>query len=665
MKKTLITIVCILCFLLPIFSSTSVEAIYIKEMERISIDIFQTYEDELEVYGYQVINGKYSKLPIGSVLDKKKGKFYWLPGPGFVGEYEFVFKSLKLVLEKKVKIYIKPKFGELNVSKVRKEISRASSSEKPFGSFDTPIDGSTVASSIAVTGWALDDNGIENVKIYREQGNTLIYIGDAMLVEGARPDVAAAYPGYPNNTRAGWGYMMLTNFLPNSGNGTFVIHAIATDTVGKSNTLGSKTILCDNANAVKPFGTIDTPIQGGEATGSSFINWGWVLTPQPNSIPTDGSTIKVWVDGVSLGNPTYNIYRSDIATLFPGYANSDGAIGYFYLDTTQYASGVHTIQWTATDSGGNSDGIGSRYFSIKHTLTVTKGTGVDGTPNSGTYTHNEGDTVNYNYSLQSGYTNLVVTLDDNTVANSGIITMDSEHTLTATATVQGTINIEWINIPAGNFQMGDNFNEGHSDERPVHTVYLSAYKISKYEVTFEQYDAFCDDTGRSRPDDEGWGRGSRPVINVSWNDAKVFCDWLSQKIGMNINLPTEAQWEKAARGTDQSRYPWGNSDPSCSIVNYYWCQSKTMPVGSYPSGVSPYGVHDMAGNVWELCKDWYSSTYYSISPTNNPPGPSSGFGRVLRGGSWSGSDYIRSAYRYISFSPHCTSHLIGFRLSQD
>ncbi|NIM10417.1 MAG: hypothetical protein GTO45_00370 [Candidatus Aminicenantes bacterium] len=236
----------------------------------------------------------------------------------------------------------------------------------PFGSFDTPKDGSTVCSSIAVTGWALDDTGVASVKIYREEGSKLVYIGDAMLVEGARPDVAAAYPGYPNNTKAGWGYMMLTNFLPNSGNGTFVLHAIATDTSGKTTTLGTKTIFCDNLNAVKPFGAIDTPTQGGTASGTSFINWGWVLTPQPNSIPTDGSTINVFVDGVNVGHPFYNIYRKDIADLFPGYANSNGAIGYFYLDTTAYANGVHTIQWTARDTGGNSDGIGSRYFSISN-----------------------------------------------------------------------------------------------------------------------------------------------------------------------------------------------------------------------------------------------------------------------------------------------------------
>jgi hypothetical protein len=236
----------------------------------------------------------------------------------------------------------------------------------PFGSFDTPIDGSTVASSIAVTGWALDDSGVASVKIYRGSGNNLVYIGDATMVQGARPDVAAAYPQYPNNTKAGWGYMMLTNFLPNGGNGTFKIHAIATDTYGKSTTLGTKTIYCKNASAVKPFGAIDTPTQGGTASGSSYVNWGWALTPQPKYIPSNGSTINVYVDGVYLGHPTYNIYRADIAGLFPSYANSSGAVGYFYLDTTAYSNGVHTIYWTARDNTGATDGIGSRYFTISN-----------------------------------------------------------------------------------------------------------------------------------------------------------------------------------------------------------------------------------------------------------------------------------------------------------
>jgi hypothetical protein len=233
---------------------------------------------------------------------------------------------------------------------------------EPFGDFATPIHGAAVRSSIPVTGWVLDDIEVVSVKIY----NGSNYVGDAIFVEGARPDVEQAYPGYPVNYRAGWGYMLLTYFLPNGGNGTYTINATAADSEGNQVTLGSKVINIDNANAVKPFGAIDTPTQGGIVSGSSYINWGWALTPQPNCIPTDGSTINVYVDGVNLGHPTFNIYRSDIASMFPYYCNSSGAAGYFYLDTTAYANGIHTIQWVVTDSAGNTDGIGSRYFTIQN-----------------------------------------------------------------------------------------------------------------------------------------------------------------------------------------------------------------------------------------------------------------------------------------------------------
>jgi hypothetical protein len=229
------------------------------------------------------------------------------------------------------------------------------------------VHNSTVRSSIPVTGWVLDDIGVESVKIYRKEGGKLLHLGDGVMVEGARPDVEAAYPGYPHNYKAGWGYMMLTNFLPNQGNGTFTFHAIARDATGHQVTLGTKTITCDNTNAVKPFGAIDTPTQGGEASGSKFINWGWALTPQPNAIPTNGSTINAYIDGVYIGHPVYNLYRKDIAAFLPGYANSNGAVGYFYLDTTAYANGVHTIAWSVRDNAGNVDGIGSRYFNIQNT----------------------------------------------------------------------------------------------------------------------------------------------------------------------------------------------------------------------------------------------------------------------------------------------------------
>jgi hypothetical protein len=238
---------------------------------------------------------------------------------------------------------------------------------EPFGQYSTPDDGAVVFGSVPFTGWALDDTGVESVKIYLQDRGNLAFIGDAVFIEGARPDVEEAFPGFPLNYRAGWGYMMLTNFLPNGGNGVFTIAAVVTDMEGNQVTLGTKTITVDNANAVKPFGAIDTPAQNGTASGSKYRNSGWVLTPQPNMIPTDGTTIDVYVDGINKGHPAYNINRPDVAALFPGCANTDGAGGYMNLDTTTYENGVHSIFWTAADSGGNEEGIGSRYFLIRNT----------------------------------------------------------------------------------------------------------------------------------------------------------------------------------------------------------------------------------------------------------------------------------------------------------
>jgi len=244
----------------------------------------------------------------------------------------------------------------------------------PFGSFDTPVNLTEgITGAIPVTGWVLDDIGVEKVDIWRDPAASetsvhtdgLIYIGDAVFVKGARQDVEAAYPNYPQNDRAGWGYMMLTNFLPNQGNGTYLIHAIAHDSSGSAVTLGIKTITCSNNSAVKPFGTIDEPKQGAEISGLKW-NSGWALTPQPNEIPKDGSTIWIWIDGKKEENPYYNQYREDIATLFPDYANSYGAVGAYLIDTTAYANGVHTIAWSVKDNAGNSDGIGSRFFSVSN-----------------------------------------------------------------------------------------------------------------------------------------------------------------------------------------------------------------------------------------------------------------------------------------------------------
>ncbi|MBU2568225.1 MAG: SUMF1/EgtB/PvdO family nonheme iron enzyme [Elusimicrobia bacterium] len=191
--------------------------------------------------------------------------------------------------------------------------------------------------------------------------------------------------------------------------------------------------------------------------------------------------------------------------------------------------------------------------------------------------------------------------------------------------ITGRDGAEMVLIPAGEFTMGS--DGGDSDEKPAHKVYLDAYYIDKYEVTFEQYDKFCEATGRTKPSDSGWGRGNRPVINVSWHDAVAYANYYGKR------LPTEAEWEKACRGGSETEYCFGDSESKLSSYAWYYANSggKTHPVGQKKP--NQYGIYDMHGNVWEWCSDWYDSGYYKNSPYKNPKGSGSD-SRVLRGGCW-------------------------------
>jgi formylglycine-generating enzyme required for sulfatase activity len=222
-------------------------------------------------------------------------------------------------------------------------------------------------------------------------------------------------------------------------------------------------------------------------------------------------------------------------------------------------------------------------------------------------------------------------------------------------------------VPAGTFSMG---SEENDDEKPIHSVDLDAYYIYKYEVTNAAYKR-CMDAGACNPPKQSnsstrsayYGNpefDDYPVIYVDWNMANEYCLW------RNARLPTEAEWEKAARGVDGRTYPWGEYI-NCDRVNYYdgskYCVGDTTKVGSYESGKSPYGVYDMGGNVWEWVNDWYSGTYYRSSPSSNRLGPDSGQYRVLRGGSWSlNPNYVRSANR--GWGIPVTLRDVGFRCAR-
>jgi serine/threonine-protein kinase len=242
-------------------------------------------------------------------------------------------------------------------------------------------------------------------------------------------------------------------------------------------------------------------------------------------------------------------------------------------------------------------------------------------------------------------------------------------------------------VPAASFRMGT--NSGGEDQQPEHEVALDGFWFDQTEVTNQMFGLFVQTTGYQTEAEKtgcsnllirdalacvegaAWnhpfGRGSsifksqdNPVVHVTWNDASAYCAWR----GDGYRLPTEAEWELAARGTDGRVFPWGNDSPTADLLNYNNDFGFPVRVGKYPNGASPYSALDMAGNVAEWVSDWYLETYYSISPRVNPPGPDFGQSRVTRGGSWNFNEInIRATYRR-GYPPGLPSNLVGFRCAQ-
>jgi len=232
-------------------------------------------------------------------------------------------------------------------------------------------------------------------------------------------------------------------------------------------------------------------------------------------------------------------------------------------------------------------------------------------------------------------------------------------------------------IPEGPFPMGvpQGDRDGGRDEYPRHEVFVDAFYIDKFEVTNGRYLEFVKANGHRVPqnptnptrnlwqgEDITEALVDRPVVNVDWADADAYCKWAGRR------LPTEAEWEKAAKGTADRRFPWGNVEPTDKHLNYNqrWIGEKTlMPVGSYEAGKSPYGVYDMAGNVWEWVNDWYDSRYYEKSPSRNPTGPEAGKGKVLRSSGWQVETPLARIFTRVESDPTIRNESTGFRCAAD
>lgn len=229
--------------------------------------------------------------------------------------------------------------------------------------------------------------------------------------------------------------------------------------------------------------------------------------------------------------------------------------------------------------------------------------------------------------------------------------------------------VPMVVIPSGPFLMGNPESKGRADEWPQRQVYLDTFAIDRVEVTNERYMNFVKVTGHRNPPNpyanglllSEQGIEQLPVVQVTWYDAKAYCTWAKKR------LPSEAEWEKAARGTDGRKFPWGDESPSPKHANFdrEWDGDKTMhPVGSLEAGDSPYGVKDMSGNAREWVQDWYDPQYYADAPLRNPRGPQTGVVRTIRGGSWHSplSDITTSARGRGGFA--LQTHGTGFRCAR-
>jgi formylglycine-generating enzyme required for sulfatase activity len=448
--------------------------------------------------------------------------------------------------------------------------------------------------------------------------------------------------------------------------------------------VGDTSQVGDYPTGASPYGVMDMSGNVGEWVNDWYQDDYYSTSPYSNPPGPARGLYKVWRGG------SWASHWDDVrvaARLFPMPYYRSGKFGFRCVDSaSNHPPNTPSGPWPFDDATGRSLDVDLSW--------------TGGDP--------DGDSVTYDVYFgaddltpdvlasedQNGTTHDPGTLSANTHYYWQIIAKDEHGFITdgpvwGFTTGDGSGIGEMILIPAGEFQMGcDSSNDpnscgaySQSDELPLHTVYLDAYHIDKYEVTNALYRA-CEQAGACDPpeDNSSWTRSSYydnplydnyPVIEVSWYNATDYCTWAGKR------LPTEAEWEKAARGSSDTRvYPWGDASPDCTMANFNvgsgididHCVGDTSQVCDYPTGASPYGAMDVSGNVCEWVNDWYQDDYYSTSPYSNPSGPASGTYKVLRGGGWHGvRDYVRVAsrsadypyYRYAEYGFRCADSAPG------
>jgi len=627
-----------------------------------------TTEGPIWKFGTQIALSSYSTFgTVSPMLLVKKGSFTMGDNRGYGDSFETPFHDVEL----KYDFYL----GECEVTFNEYDLfCDLTERDKPYdgdwGRETRPVINVSWWDAIAYCNWLSENEGLS--KAYDSQGNLLDKNGriavDISYVEGYRLPTEAEweYAAKGGNESKGYKYAGSNTvsdvawYYSNSGDKTQEVGEKAPNDLGFYDMSGNVYEWCSDWYGDYSSSAQTNPYNS--TAGSDRVNrgGGWYST-----------TKGLRVADRSDSNPTraYNDVGFRIARTVPYEGENRPPLSPYNPSPSDESMIVGvtsvTLSWDSYDPDGD-----TMTYDVYFDTNVNQTTKVSSNQTENTL-------IRSNLSYDTTYYWKVVAKD-----SKGVTTEGPEWKFTTLTVPEGMVLVE-----KGSFTMGDTWGDGFYSEERTHEVLLTYnFYIGKYEVTFDKYDAFCEATGWEKPHDDGWGRGSRPVIYVSWNDAIAYCNWLSEKEGLpkaydnngtlldkdgrvttditkvlGYRLPSEAEWEYAARGGDKSNgYKYSGSD-NVDDVAWYWDNSgrKTQEVGEKVP--NELGIYDMSGNVDEWCSDWYGN-YSSSSQTN--PYNNSGSRRVYRGGSWDYHwSYARVAYRDKD-TPSSARNVLGFRITR-